>query len=318
MSHRAPSPHPHRTPGGVLWRGVVAGAVGTLVLDAATYGDMALTGRAASSVPADAARALVGRLDLPLPQGGSRPEAYGALLGLATGVTTGVAAAVVRAAGVRLPAPVSAVLVGAGAMAASDLGAARLGVSDPATWSTRDWVGDAVPHALFGVAVVSTLRRLDRAPSDDGADDEPAMTHRRAPLALRALALGLAAGSRSSLGAVALARATGGRLPALAAATAVVGEVVADKLPQVPSRLEAGPLLGRLGAGALGAAALARREHAGLAGTVVTAALAAGGAFAGAALGTAARSVAQERGWSAPAAVAEDVTAGALALWAVR
>jgi uncharacterized membrane protein len=41
---------------------------------------------------------------------------------------------------------------------------------------------------------------------------------------------------------------------------AAVGELIADKLPIVPSRIEPGPLLGRLAFGALAGAMIAKEE----------------------------------------------------------
>lgn len=42
---------------------------------------------------------------------------------------------------------------------------------------------------------------------------------------------------------------------------ALVGELVADKLPTTPSRLQPGPLLGRISTGSIAATALAQRHH---------------------------------------------------------
>jgi hypothetical protein len=76
-------------------------------------------------------------------------------------------------------------------------------------------------------------------------------------LACRVVLLGVAAGSRSTLGLAAPAIAAG-RLRSWAAA-AVVGELVGDKLPSTPDRTEAWPFAGRLASGAAGGVVLARR-----------------------------------------------------------
>ena len=51
-------------------------------------------------------------------------------------------------------------------MAASDIPIALTGVSDPATWSTTDWLSDLIPHLVYGlvtVAVYDALRGTSRA-----------------------------------------------------------------------------------------------------------------------------------------------------------
>jgi len=83
--------------------------------------------------------------------------------------------------------------------------------------------------------------------------------------------LGVVAGLRTALPGALLVRAarrdgTLARLPApvrrgplgSSLALAAVAELVADKLPRTPSRIEAGPFGGRLGSGALAGAGLAR------------------------------------------------------------
>lgn len=95
----------------------------------------------------------------------------------------------------------------------------------------------------------------------------------RLPLLARAALIGLATGGRSSSGLAAVAwtttRADAAPLDVLAtrrgrgAATAfAVGEGIADKLPQTPSRLALGPLGGRVVLGAAGGIGLAGRSGA--------------------------------------------------------
>lgn len=79
------------------------------------------------------------------------------------------------------------------------------------------------------------------------------------PPLVRAALLGAATGSRSTLGLQAVARSTGNRTARRAAAVAVLGELVADKLPQTPSRLEPTGLGARVVSAALGGAAVGRR-----------------------------------------------------------
>ncbi|NEM05634.1 hypothetical protein [Geodermatophilus normandii] len=138
-----------------------------------------------------------------------------------------------------------------------------------------------------------------------------------ASLVLRAALLGTAAGGRSSLGLAAPALTAPSRLPwpvRLAAVAAVVGEVVADKLPGTPSRTVAPSVASRLASGAGGSALLARRGGGGVLPVLAGAAAAAAGTLGGA----------RWRGWAAQrvpdwqAALVEDVVVLALAALAGR
>ncbi|PJI94808.1 hypothetical protein [Luteimicrobium subarcticum] len=140
----------------------------------------------------------------------------------------------------------------------------------------------------------------------------------------RALAVGAAAGSRASLGFTAPLRLTG--RPALAAvhALGVVGELVGDKLPMAPSRLDRGGPVVRAVAGAVGGATVAvaarRADDALGAGHVAfAAALGAAASLAGTYGGATWRRFVAERGlpdW--PAALAEDAVALGLARVGLR
>jgi len=100
-----------------------------------------------------------------------------------------------------------------------------------------------------------------------------------------------------------------------AAAFAIVGELVADKLPMTPSRLQLPGLLARVAAGGLGAHSLTRRD----APDTVAAAVVLGSvaALAGSYAGAAYRSVASTKVPPIAAALAEDVAANALAYTAL-
>ncbi|WP_196240559.1 hypothetical protein [Nocardioides anomalus] len=285
-----------------LTRGLAAGAVGTALLDAATYADLLLTGRPASDAPGRTVLGLAQARGLDLPDDDSRLAAYGQLGGLAAGLAVGVAASVARRAGVRLPAPLSIGATAAAAMAATDLPMARAGVSDPRTWSAQDWVRDALPHLAFGAGVHYTVSRVPVATAE-----------REKGLLWRSTALGVAAGARASLGAVAFSRAAGWGTKATAALS--LGELLADKLPQAPSRLQPGSQAGRLASGAVGAAALARRSGSS---PWLPAAFGALGAGVGTIAGAAWREAAQQRGWTWQAALAEDGVALGLVAVAVR
>jgi uncharacterized membrane protein len=304
-----------------LLRGAAAGAAGTTALNAVTYLDMALRGRPASDAPERVVQRLAGRAGVELPGGrrerGNRLAGLGPLAGIAAGVGVGALAGALRSAGVRLPTVVGGPLLGATAMAASDVPLATLGVSDPRTWSAADWVGDVVPHLVYGVVTHATLRA---AAADEERRVAPAGT--TLPALLRAAALGAASGSRSTAGvtAVALASRRGdpGPLASGLGSTAgtatsgvlALGEVVADKLPFVPSRL-AGPALGgRVLLGGTAAAAEARRDgH----DPVVPALVGAAGAAGSAVLFARLRGVAAGRfGSDKPGAFLEDGLAALL------
>ena len=246
------------------------------------------------------------------PTDDNRRAALGSLGGIAAGLGVGVAASVVRALGLRVSAPAGAVLTGAAAMAATDLPMAATGVSDLRTWSGTDWVRDAVPHLAYGIGVRWTLDRLAAydASTEVRRDRRPVTPG----LLGRAAMLGAAAGGRTSLG-------VGGPMLghgtlARVLATGLVGtELVMDKLPSTPSRLLAPVLGGRLGAGAVGAGVLARRERANVVLPVLAGAL---GAFGGSVAGAAWREVAEQRGLTWQSAAAEDAVAMGLTWLAVR
>ena len=95
---------------------------------------------------------------------------------------------------------------------------------------------------------------------------------------------------------------------------AAAAELIADKLPWTPARTDPGPLLGRLGSGALVGAAMASREH-----RTAAAFAGAAGALAGTFAWYHARRLATDRGlpgWLA--AVTEDALALGLGIMLLR
>ncbi|MBA2768664.1 MAG: hypothetical protein H0U35_05970 [Sporichthyaceae bacterium] len=136
-------------------RGAAAGAAGTTALNAVTYLDMTWRGRPASSTPEDTVEKGLGQTSLDLPGEGetraNRVSALGALSGLATGVAIGAAYGAVRALGVRPPVLVSGLVTAAVALAGSNAPMTAMGVTDPRSWSTADWVADVVPHLAYGL-----------------------------------------------------------------------------------------------------------------------------------------------------------------------
>jgi xanthosine utilization system XapX-like protein len=170
--------------------GLAAGAAGTLALNVAGYLDMLVRGRSASTLPGDVAGRLADEIGLPLDfdlemdsgegagRGGddddsdddrdvdqrvaNRQEALGALLGYSNGLGIGVAYGLVRLVMPRPPAWLAGALLGGLAMAASDYPSTRLGLTDPQTWSSADWLADIVPHMAFGVVTAATFEAIKK------------------------------------------------------------------------------------------------------------------------------------------------------------
>lgn len=157
-----------------LVAGLAAGAAGTVALNVATYLDMALRGRPPSDLPARVAARLSEEADIPLdfdvdeagdegPQRVQhRHEAVGALLGYANGLGLGLAYGVVRIIVPRPPTWVSATLLGGAAMAASDVPATMLGLTDPREWGPSGWLADIGPHLAYGVVAAMTFDAVTR------------------------------------------------------------------------------------------------------------------------------------------------------------
>jgi hypothetical protein len=153
----------------VVVKGVSAGALGAVALNAVTYLDMVLRARPASALPQQAVSALSERMGHPVPGEGdaraARLEGLGALSGLATGVAIGTVAELAAPLLTRLPRSLAWLLVGGGAMLATDVPMTRMGLTDPKSWSASDWASDAVPHLAYGMATVTALRGLGTKPA---------------------------------------------------------------------------------------------------------------------------------------------------------
>jgi|SRR3954468_12732832 hypothetical protein len=148
----------------IITKGLAAGAVGTELLNVATYVDMAVRARGASSTPQEDVERLSGRVGVQLGEGEERENrtaAIGTLMGYATGAGVGILYGVLRPAVRRLPRGPGAVLVGLAAMAATDATSAALGTTDPRSWTASEWLSDLVPHLAFGAGLVATYDALD-------------------------------------------------------------------------------------------------------------------------------------------------------------
>ncbi|MFI8946394.1 hypothetical protein ACIGO6_07720 [Streptomyces sp. NPDC053750] len=144
-------------------KGLVAGAAGTVALNLTTYGDMLLRGRGSSDMPAQVADRFVERAGLDLGDEETtshREQAVGALLGHVTGLGVGAAYGLLLRRRGALPDWVAGPLLGAAAMASSDLPATVLGVTDPTAWDRISWVSDIVPHLVYGFTTASVYQAL--------------------------------------------------------------------------------------------------------------------------------------------------------------
>jgi uncharacterized membrane protein len=202
-------------------------------------------------------------------------------------------------------------VIGGAAMLVTDVTTAMLGVSDPRTWDAASWLSDIVPHLAFGTVVYAALPQSRAAappkdPSAAGSEEsqaggaargpagqgkvapaEPALPARPATPASsmleHAAVLGAATGMRSTVALAALIFRRSDGLPAVLrhpaarriAATADGAELVVDKLPRTPSRLDPTGLTGRLISASLAAAVLARSGHRGPIPSMLTASVAA-------------------------------------------
>ena len=167
--------------------GLVAGAAGTLALNVAGYLDMLARGRPASRLPADVAGRLAEEIGLPLdfdldiddtaadaddddddldPESrgrvANRQEAVGALLGYANGLGIGLGYALLRLVLPRPPTWLAGAALGGLAMASSDYPATRLGLTDPQSWSSADWMADVIPHIAFGLVTAGTFEAIKK------------------------------------------------------------------------------------------------------------------------------------------------------------
>ncbi|MGW2635722.1 hypothetical protein [Streptomyces sp. NPDC001348] len=59
-----------------------------------------------------------------------------------------------------LPAVAAGPLLGAAAMACSDVPATALGTIDPTSWSLTSWLSDVAPHLAYGLTAAWVYRAL--------------------------------------------------------------------------------------------------------------------------------------------------------------
>jgi hypothetical protein len=147
-----------------LLRGAAAGAAGTTALNAVTYLDMAARARPASELPQQAVAKISEQVGHPVAGAGeqrqNRLQGLGPLAGIAAGIGVGCAAGLCRPILLRLPTIVGAGLIGAAAMAATDVPMSKLDLTDVTTWTAGDWISDVVPHFAYGLVTRATLRQI--------------------------------------------------------------------------------------------------------------------------------------------------------------
>lgn len=145
--------------------GLLAGAAGTVALNIVTYADMAIRGRAASSMPDKAVGKLAETAGVSLGEKeekvSHRKQGLGALMGYAVGMGVGLAYGILRSR-TRVPASAAALGLGAAAMAGSDIPLVSLGLTDPRKWSGSSWASDIVPHFAYGAAAAAAYKLADR------------------------------------------------------------------------------------------------------------------------------------------------------------
>lgn len=148
-----------------LARGAAAGAVGTTALNAATFLDMVLRGRPASSTPEQVVERGADLLGASVPgdetEQQARRSGLGSLLGAGAGVAAGVALGALRAGGLAQGRGATLTAAWVLAMIAGNGPMTVLGVTDPRTWAPGDWVADVVPHLAYAAAATATLAAFD-------------------------------------------------------------------------------------------------------------------------------------------------------------
>jgi hypothetical protein len=152
-----------------LLAGLAAGAAGTTALNVATYLDMVVRARPASSTPDDMVRRAEELAHISLSAEGpdseearNRRSGLGALLGIAAGLGIGALYGLVRPELEDVPLP----LLGAGAGLAANIGTTGpmvvLGITDPRDWPASSWVSDLVPHLAYGFVTAAVWELAQR------------------------------------------------------------------------------------------------------------------------------------------------------------
>jgi hypothetical protein len=158
-----------------IWRGILngaaAGAAGTTALNTVPYLDMAVRGRPASSTPEETVTKLADVAGVTIPGDDTtrrnRIAGLGPLTGLLVGVGVGAVVGLARAAGASAGWKAGGLATGLALTGVALIGGngpmTALGVSDPRSWTAKDWISDIVPHLAYGVVAACTLLALDQS-----------------------------------------------------------------------------------------------------------------------------------------------------------
>jgi hypothetical protein len=154
---------------GIL-NGAAAGAAGTTALNTATYLDMAIRGRPASSTPEETVKKLAETTGVTIPGDdktrSNRIAGLGPLTGLMMGVGVGAGLGLARAAGGSAGWKAGGLATGLALTGAALVGGngpmTALGVTDPRSWTLKEWMTDIMPHLAYGAVATCTLLALDR------------------------------------------------------------------------------------------------------------------------------------------------------------
>jgi hypothetical protein len=141
--------------------GLLAGAAGTTALNAAAYADMALRGRPGSEMPEHLVDAITDRAGIERRDEGTVAGLAG-LVGIATGLAVGVAYGLAGGAHTPRRVAAGAFALTVAASLASEAPATGAGLTDPRTWTAKDWLADLVPHLAYGAVTAITYDRLTR------------------------------------------------------------------------------------------------------------------------------------------------------------
>jgi hypothetical protein len=149
-----------------LLRGALAGAAGTTALNAATFIDMAVRKRPASSTPQQTVERGAELVGLRLPSDDDERDArevgLGSLLGTLAGVSVGVALGALKGtAGRPLGRVATTGATFAIVMLAGNGPMTVLGVTDPRSWTAADWAADVLPHVAYAVVTAATFDAFD-------------------------------------------------------------------------------------------------------------------------------------------------------------
>ncbi|TDD07600.1 hypothetical protein E1181_09270 [Saccharopolyspora terrae] len=149
-----------------LLRGLAAGAAGTTALNTATFLDMVLRGRPASSTPEETVRSAERIANTSLGSeaaqsaGENRRTGVGALLGIGSGLGAGLLHALLRHRLPHAPGPLLALATAAAANAISVVPMTALDVTQPRSWPASSWASDLIPHLVFGAVTAATYDLL--------------------------------------------------------------------------------------------------------------------------------------------------------------